>query len=101
MTSAYYPGQSVRLTNGVTPSKAAAPFADTTGTPVDPTLVTVTVVKPDRSSLTPPVTKDGTGLYHSDVIVDEPGRWYYKMAGTGAVTAVQWGYFEVIAPPFS
>jgi hypothetical protein len=29
------------------------------------------------------VVKDGTGIYHVDVDVDEEGRWFYRCEGSG------------------
>lgn len=30
------------------------------------------------------ITKDSTGIYHSNITVDQVGRWYYTWYGDGA-----------------
>jgi hypothetical protein len=63
------------------------------GTPTDPSTITLTVQDPsgNQDSYTyagGQVTKSGTGVYYKDVSVDEAGLWAFKWAGTGTVAAV-------------
>jgi len=72
-------------------------FKDATLAPADPTDVFVRVRKPDGTvqvfqfSLAQ-VNKDGVGIYHKDILVNLPGRWYYKFEGTGVVQAARENY---------
>lgn len=40
--------------------------------------VTVTVLKPDRTTTTPTVSSPSTGTYAATVIPDAPGQWWYR-----------------------
>jgi hypothetical protein len=85
----------------------AEPFTNLAGAATDPTAVTLTIQKPDGSELvyawpTPGVgqlslTKEAaqTGRFYADVVIDQAGRWRYKLVGTGAVTAAAEGELRV------
>jgi hypothetical protein len=67
-----------------------AAFTDAlSGSPVSPSDVVFFLRLPDGSEtsvdLSGGVETDGPGLYHYDVVVDEPGTWIYKWQGTGTV----------------
>lgn len=69
-----------------------------TAAPLDPTAVTITVEKPnDLGTITPSVTRLSVGRYQTTVLPDtgEHGRWWYRIAGTGAVESAQERYFVV------
>ena len=58
----------------------------------DPTAISLKVQDPSGNETTytyalAQVTKDGTGLYHYDLTIDETGYWYYRWEGTGAVVS--------------
>lgn len=44
------------------------------------------------------LARDSTGNFHVDITPDEPGVWYYKWQGTGAVVAAEEGSFNVREP---
>jgi uncharacterized protein YfaS (alpha-2-macroglobulin family) len=64
---------------------------------LDPATVTLTVRKPDDSTLTPSVANISPGTYRATVQPDEDehGRWRYRWRGTGDVQATQERYFVV------
>lgn len=73
-------------------------FLDGAGVAADPTAVRVFWKSPDGVVSTPlvfgsdpEVVKDGVGLYHVDVILDQPGWWHPRWEGTGAVHAASEG----------
>ena len=73
-------------------------FTDSTGTPTDPTAVTLTVYLPTDSetggtAYTPTNTATGVYTYAYTPTVD--GRHLFKFVGTGAVVATEWGSFTV------
>lgn len=74
------------------------------GSTADPTAVTLLILAPDgtTSSYTyaaAQIVKDATGIYHMDYTVPSSdasvGSWYWRMAGTGTITAVEEGSFDV------
>jgi hypothetical protein len=69
----------------------------------DPTGVTATVRKPDGTTTAyaypATIVKDGVGLYHLDVTVDQSGEWTYKFVGTGTAADVGPGIFYVKPDP--
>jgi hypothetical protein len=78
--------------NGV----AAEAFTNVEGAPTDPTTVTLTIQKPDATTLvyTWPsagpngvLARESAGRFYRDVVIDQSGRWTQSMAGTGNVTA--------------
>lgn len=68
-------------------------FRDLDGALADPDTVTAKSKDPSGNVTTISATKDGTGIYHADIPVDEAGDWYARMAGTGAVEAAFEGKF--------
>jgi hypothetical protein len=79
----YQKGDSVRLTWST---------SDLNGVPMDPTAVILYVLTPANvlTSYTlagGAVTKDSTGEFHYDLVLNEGGVWRYRWVATGAVTA--------------
>lgn len=55
--------------------------SDMDGQPVDPGTVALLVRSGsgDISSVpAPDIVRDGTGIYHADLVLDSPGRWAYR-----------------------
>ena len=82
MANIYDKGDLVRLTATFTVSSVNT----------DPTAIALKVQDPSGNEATytyalGKVTKDGTGLYHYDLSIDETGYWYYRWEGTGAVVS--------------
>jgi uncharacterized protein YfaS (alpha-2-macroglobulin family) len=73
--SVYDKGDEVVLTTVITDTRTRAP--------VDPATVVVTVKRPDKTVLTPTVTRDTTGTYEASVIANQTGRWFYQWSTTG------------------
>jgi hypothetical protein len=82
----------------------AAAFTDLTGAAADPTTVTLTILKPDGTQLIygwPGAGADGTltresaGRFYMDVEIDQSGKWQYRLAGSGVVTAASEGRLRV------
>lgn len=65
------------------------------GTATTPTSVVLTVTDPSGNTSAPTPTANGTGAYYEDIILDEPGTWYHRWAGTGAVVAASEEAFQV------
>lgn len=61
------------------------------GTATDPTTVTFSYRAPGEAAVTltygtdAEVVKSAAGVYYVDLTLDEPGAWYYRWLGTGAV----------------
>lgn len=75
-------------------------FTDTAGVLTDPTIVTLTIRKPDGTETAytaSPVVHDGAGLYHADIPLTMAGRWLWKWNGDGAVVAVAEGYWFALS----
>ncbi|HEU4543468.1 MAG TPA: hypothetical protein VFR23_20215 [Jiangellaceae bacterium] len=72
------------------------------GTPTDPTTVSLTVTTPAGVATTytyalAEITKSGTGVYTKDIACTADGTWQYVWTGTGAasdVTAGTWTVFN-------
>lgn len=79
--------------------RVSATFTNSTGTPTN-TTVTLRVRKPDASVTTPTAVSDGSGAYHYDIAVDQPGIWFYRFEGTGAVQAASEAEFTVAKSQF-
>lgn len=63
--------------------------------------VVVSLMAPDGTTTSPSVTDDtGTGNYHADFTLDQEGRWWVRVASTGAVIAAAETYVDVVASPF-
>lgn len=64
--------------------------------------VTVSVMAPDGTLSHPTATDDaGAGNYHADFTLDQEGRWFWRVASTGAVVASDEGYIDVSESAFS
>lgn len=72
------------------------------GSARDPSEVTLTLKTPDGA--TEPVTAlahPATGHYTGDYVPNDHGDYYYRFAGTGALTAAAEGRFRVRKSKFS
>lgn len=72
-----------------------------TGSPVDPSTVTVTIRDPTGAEnvytyAASQVVKDSTGDYHYDVIGSIAGVWCYYWLGVGTSQAAAERYFRVL-----
>jgi hypothetical protein len=72
-------------------------FADSDGTPTNPTVVTLTVQAPDNTTLTPTPVNDSAGVWHYDLPLSQSGIYRFKWTGTGAIAAVEEGEIPVRA----
>lgn len=89
----YVTGDPVVLTNTFSVS----------GTPTDPTTVTLAVTGPDGTADTydyalAEITRSSAGVYTKTITTDEPGTWVYKWTGTGTAADVADGSFHVWSP---
>ena len=82
----------------------SAPFTTLAGVATNPTAVTLVVEKPDGSQLAygwPGAGADGTltnesaGRFYAEVLIDQSGKWLFRLEGTGAVTAASEGNLRV------
>jgi hypothetical protein len=84
MSQRYDIGDRVRLTGT---------FHDEAYALANPSVVTLTVRKPDGTLLTPTPTNPSTGVFTALVDLDTSGRWTFRYAGTGTlVTAGEDGF---------
>lgn len=63
-------------------------FVDDDGTATDPSAITLTITKPDASTITKTIaqlTHGATGSYEYQQTLDTPGVWSYTWASTGTV----------------
>lgn len=89
----YVVGNTVRLAT-------ATAFKNSAGVITDPTTVAVKYRKPDGTVVTNNApTKDGTGLYHVDVVIDQVGEWWYRFEGHGNLEAASVASFYVETLP--
>ena len=89
--TAYVDGNKVRLT---------VKFWDDNGALVDSPTFDLKIEDPAGSVTTYSypgydITKDSTGTYHHDLIVNLPGRWFYQVESTGTIIAVAYNAFLV------
>lgn len=76
------------------------------GVNTDPTVVELSVQEPDGTTNTytysvgGPVTKDGTGAYHKDILLGTEGTWYWRWRGTGSAAAADEGEILVVPSVF-
>lgn len=77
MANTYDVGDGIRFSAAFTVSSVAT----------DPTSVVFTLTDPSGNVGTSSPTNSGTGAYYKDVILDEPGAFYGRFDGTGAVVA--------------
>jgi hypothetical protein len=91
--NAYTVGSVVRLTGT---------FTNSSGTPVDPTMVGVKVKNPAGTTATKlygtdvEVTRSAAGVYYLDQDVDTAGDWYYRWYSTGTGKAADEDVFMVM-----
>jgi hypothetical protein len=94
--AAYIQGCQVRVTST---------FTNFDGSNTDPSTVTFKVHSPSGIENTytygvSGITKTGTGVYYSDITLDEEGEWTYRWVGTGALVVAGQGALEsLVATP--
>lgn len=88
----YIIGEIVLLEDAITDPRAA-------DAPVDDVSESVTVYKPDRTSETPAVAHDGTGLYSAQFEATQAGWHEYIFRSTGAGAGAGRGSFYVSDVP--
>jgi hypothetical protein len=86
------------------------PFADLLGVATDPTTVQLQVLKPDYTSLTynwptqgtgtGQLSKETTGRFFFDLLLDQDGTWRWTLTGVGTVTTSEEGSLFVRRSPF-
>lgn len=83
---------------------SSAAFTTLAGTPTDPISVTLVVQKPDGTQLVygwpsaganGTLTRESAGRFYFDVLLDQSGKWQFRLSGTGAVTAASEGSLRV------
>lgn len=87
MANYYTTNQLVHLTAAFTVS----------GVATDPTAVTVRIKDPSLAITTPAAVKDSVGIYHYDLAVTLPGRYFYRFEGTGTCQATSEQFFDVLS----
>jgi hypothetical protein len=73
---------------------ALSTVVEVSGVPTDAT-VTLTVKKPDGSTVGPAINHDGVGLYSSSILADQLGYWSYSWLSSGAAVGRDDGQFYV------
>ncbi len=58
-------------------------------------VTTLTVIKPDGTTITPPVTSPSIGRYQASIKVDQPGTWGYRFESDDVLTIVEQKQFYV------
>ena len=91
MAATYDTGDLVRITNT---------FTNFAGAGTNPTTVVLTIRTPAGVDSTPATVSDGSGAYHYDLTLAEPGEYFYRWTGTGAIVAVVEGVVVVQASMF-
>lgn len=61
----------------------------------DPTTVVCKVYSPTGVTTTPSYVRLSQGKFKVEFIVNQPGTWYFRWEGTGAVQATEPGEFYV------
>ncbi len=79
-------------------------FKDKDEALADPSEVTVYVLDPADLLTTytygaAEVTKESLGVFTKAVTLDQPGAWYYRFKGTGALIVADWKRIDVIDDP--
>jgi hypothetical protein len=81
-------------------------FRTPTGSPVDPSTVTLHVKDPALVvtdhvyGIDMNVIKESTGVYHFDVALDQAGEWHCRWEGTGSNMAANEHQFLCVASSF-
>lgn len=75
-------------------------FTDVAGTAGDPTTILLKVKPPNETIITytygtDAITRTGTGVYYLDYQVAKTGLHWYRWEGSGALTVVTEGSFDV------
>ena len=84
--------------------RSVVTFSDLTGmVAADPTTITFKYADPDGNTTTilypaAGITRDTTGVYHADVLLNQNGKWNYRWLGTGVVAVA---YDGVLSVPYS
>lgn len=73
-------------------------FTNAAGAPADPTTVRLKWRRFDAVTtwtygVDSQVVKDSVGVYHADIPVIDPGTYFFRWEGTGAVVAAEEGTF--------
>lgn len=88
-----YPGQGVRV---------RGEFRDpATNILVDPGSVNLIFRRPDGVETMVAVTRNSLGYYSGRMIVDQPGRWFWRMDSTSPGEAAKEGAFQVVRSVFT
>lgn len=92
--SQYDIGDVVRLTGT---------FRSTAGVLTDPTKVTIKYEDPSANVVTITSTAGSvfhpsTGVFYTDVVIDEAGVWEYRIYSTGLITSSTEDWFRVRTP---
>ena len=92
--NSYLQGQTIRIST-------ATPFT-VSGTPTDPTTVTLSIRKGDGTEtdytyVAGEVTRASAGSFYRDVVLDVAGTLSYRWTGTGAAAAVDEDQLFVVA----
>jgi hypothetical protein len=80
--------------------RITATFTNLDGALQDPTAVVFRLLDPQAIMTTPSFVRDGTGLYHVDILATSKGTWQYRWEGTGVVTVAEESTFTVRASNF-
>lgn len=78
MAKVYDEGDVARISNT---------FYNFSNVATNPTSVVLRVLDPAGTTTTPSPTSDGSGVYHYDLTLNLPGKWYYRWEGTGTLVA--------------
>ena len=73
---------------------ALSTVVEVDGVPTDATM-SLTVTKPDGSTVSPAINHDGVGLYSSSVLADQMNFWSYSWFSSGAAVGRDDGQFYV------
>ena len=74
---------------------------EVSGTPTDPTAVTLTVTDPAGTQTTPSTTHVSTGTYSANIACTVVGTWTYLWEGTGTAADAVAGTWQVTDPTLS
>ena len=81
MAEVYAVGQAVRITN------EDQPFRNWAGVPTNPVTTTLHVEDPAGTQTTPALVNDAAGIFHHDLEVTMPGKWFWRLQGEGTIVA--------------
>ena len=78
-------------------------FKNAAGAATDPTTVSFKYINPSGTVVTlvyltdAALVRSSAGDFYVDININEPGTWFYRFIGTGAVQVVEEGQFGVEA----